>query len=272
MSAALPLRILIMGSKTADTGTDDVLNEILDIYHALRELSESGSVYIEHVAGETLESLQSALARGPWHIFHFIGHGDSEHLQITGSDEGPHWLTTQHLSILLSEHNWRLVFLNSCDSGVAVAANGFASTAAALLNNGIPWVIAMQSAVPSDSARTFARTFYLEFRQCKRVGTAVARARSKVAISGSSEWALPILYSQTEDEPMLPNTAFEDEPVPLKAASEIESMPSRPAPKEITSRWWAWIASVAAIVALALAVALTVEVHSQPANHGEESG
>ena len=60
---------------------------------------------------------------GPWHVFHFVGHGgfdthaDEGVVVLTGEDGYAHYLYATQLGRLLADHrSLRLVFLNACES------------------------------------------------------------------------------------------------------------------------------------------------------------
>jgi hypothetical protein len=70
-----PLRIL--GMVTSPLGLDplDVEHEKRLVEEATRGLREGGSLELTWLEGQTWRHLQRAMRRGPWHVFHFVGHG-----------------------------------------------------------------------------------------------------------------------------------------------------------------------------------------------------
>jgi tetratricopeptide (TPR) repeat protein len=175
---------------------------------ALDDLERDGLVELSWVAGQTYRDLEDAMDQGPWHIFHFIGHGGFD--QATGegtialaSDEGRTDLVgAEDLSRLLGDHYaLRLVVLNACDTGRASALDSFSSTAGALVRRGIPAVVAMQFEITDPAAIQFARTFYENVAKGLPVDTSVMRTRRQLRRSkrDTLEWGTPVLYLRSPD-------------------------------------------------------------------------
>jgi hypothetical protein len=70
-----PIRILGMVASPRDLPLLDTALEKQRIANAVEHLQERGDVQVTWVRGETWQDLQAELANGPWHVFHFIGHG-----------------------------------------------------------------------------------------------------------------------------------------------------------------------------------------------------
>src|SRR5690606_5452943 len=70
-----PLRILGMIASPNDLPALDVERERQRVVEAVKGLQANGLVELTWLEGQTWQALQRALRRGPWHIFHFIGHG-----------------------------------------------------------------------------------------------------------------------------------------------------------------------------------------------------
>ncbi len=87
---------------------------------ALKELQDSGLVELEWLEGQTWRHLQREMLGGPWHVFHFVGHGGfdediDEGAMALCDEEGREFrIRAAHLARLLAQHrSLRLVFLNS---------------------------------------------------------------------------------------------------------------------------------------------------------------
>ncbi len=145
---------------------------------------------------------------GPWHIFHFIGHGGFD----SNADEGlialedesgkAHFLNARQFGRLLADHRpLRLAILNSCEGGRGTARDIFSSTAATLVRHGIPAVLAMQYEITDRAAIEFSRAFYDALADGMPVDTAVSEARKAISIGveNSVEWGTPVLYMGTPD-------------------------------------------------------------------------
>src|SRR3989442_2384233 len=70
-----PLRILGMAIGPKDLTDLDIDLEKLRVERAIKDLQSNGLVELSWLQGQTWQDLQRAMRRGPWHIFHFIGHG-----------------------------------------------------------------------------------------------------------------------------------------------------------------------------------------------------
>jgi hypothetical protein len=79
-----PLRILCMIASPSDQDPLDVTREQSRVQEALRELEQQGVIELTWMPGQTAHDLQRAMQSGPWHVFHFIGHGGFD----PASDEG----------------------------------------------------------------------------------------------------------------------------------------------------------------------------------------
>src|SRR3712207_4283142 len=181
-----PLRVL--GMVTSPLGLDplDVEHEKRLVEEAIRGLREGGSVELTWLGGQTWRDLQRAMRRGPWHIFHFVGHGgfdpETEEGAIALTREAGHkdLLRATALARLLDDHfSLRLVFLNSCEGARSGEGDAFSSTAATLVRCGIPTVVAMQYEITDEAAIEFSRDFYEAVADGLPVDAAVAEARSE---------------------------------------------------------------------------------------------
>jgi CHAT domain-containing protein len=205
INATPPIRILAMIASPSDLDEIDVEREKKQLEQAVAPLREARLVELTWVRGSTWRDLQRELVRGPWHVFHFIGHGgfdekkDEGVIALIGEDgRRKHFVTASQLATLLeNERDLRLVVLNSCEGGRSSSSDVFSSTAATLIRKGIPGVIAMQFEISDMAALEFARTFYAGlFEDGLPVDAAVAYARTALIMQfqGTVEWATPVLY------------------------------------------------------------------------------
>ncbi len=119
-----PLRILGMIAAPSDLVSLDVKQEKERMQHLLEHRLERGDVELQWVQGGTWHSLQQSLDNGPWHIFHFIGHGAfdasaGEGLLAFCDPQGKsQFMSATQLGRLFSGHSsLRLAFLNACEGG-----------------------------------------------------------------------------------------------------------------------------------------------------------
>ncbi|MGH3719908.1 MAG: CHAT domain-containing protein [Pseudonocardiaceae bacterium] len=208
LRVATPLRILGMVARPGDQHTLDTGQEQQRLQAALASLRREGLVELEWVAGQTYRDLEDALDRGPWHVFHFVGHGGYDRAADEGilalADEAgrTHPVGADDISRLLAEHHpLRLVVLNACDTGHGSASDPFSSTAAALIRREIPAVVAMQFEITDSAAIRFAQTFYQYVAKGRPVDDSVMRARRalRLAKKDTLEWGTPVLYLRAPD-------------------------------------------------------------------------
>ncbi len=208
LRVAAPLRILGMVARPGDLHALDAGEEQQRLQVALAGLQREGLVELGWVAGQTYRDLEDALDEGPWHMFHFVGHGGYDRVADEGTlaladDAG---LTdpvgADDISRLLAEHHpLRLVVLNACDTGRGSAADAFSSTAAALIRREVPAVVAMQFEITDSAAIRFAQTFYQHVAKRRPVDDSVMRARRalRLAKNDTLEWGTPVLYLRAPD-------------------------------------------------------------------------
>lgn len=208
LTVSPPLHILGMIASPRGPIPLDVEDEKRRVERATQDLQTHGLVDLTWLAGQTWRHLQRAMRRGPWHVFHFIGHGGFD----SNTDEGFISLAdekgrTRHLSAtqvgrLLADHqSLRLVLLNSCEGARGSEHDVFSSTAAVLVRRGVPAVLAMQYEISDEAAIEFAHTFYDSLADGTPVDAAVAEARKAVsfAVANTVEWGVPVLYMRSPD-------------------------------------------------------------------------
>lgn len=201
-----PLKVLGMVASPVNLDSLDVDYEKQLVEEAIEGLRERGRVELTWLEGQTWKDLQRAMRHGPWHIFHFIGHG----VYDPGRDEGlialaneagyARPLRAEDLAQLLKGHfHLRLVLLNSCEGARGSERDAFSSTAATLVRPGIPAVLAMQYEITDESAIEFSRTFYEAVVDGLPLDAAVGEARTSLKIENTLEWGTPVLYMRSPD-------------------------------------------------------------------------
>ena len=205
---APPLRILGMVASPRDLDPLDVEHEKGLMDEAVGDLQADGLVHLTWLEGETWRDLQRAMRRdGPWHIFHFVGHGDfdlaAQEGLIAFAEKGTgrrHLLRSRDLARLLDGHpSLRLVFLNSCEGARGSEGDPFSGTAATLVRRGIPAVVAMQYQITDQAAIEFSSAFYESLADGLPVDAAVTEARVAVSMDSMLEWGTPVLYMRSPD-------------------------------------------------------------------------
>ncbi|MFD4131386.1 CHAT domain-containing protein [Streptomyces goshikiensis] len=208
-----PLRVLGMSAVPGSLDFLDAASERRRLTEALAPLRERGLVELDWVAGERWEDLMTALlSGGPYHLFHFIGHGGFDAIRGEGTvafaDERGEAqpIPASRLSELLSLASPmpHLVVLNSCATAAAVTTDVFSSAGATLVRR-VPAVVAMQFSITDEAATTFAAAFYQALAHNRGVDEAVRVGR--IGISSrhidTLEWITPVLYMRTHDTHLL---------------------------------------------------------------------
>ena len=207
-----PLKILGVIADPIDMHARlDVEAERRRVNQALHSLVERGLVQITWLEGQTWRDLQRVMRVGemPWHVFHFVGHGGFDDQRNEGfivlADEAQqaHRLYATQLARLLPRQrtSLRLVLLNACEGARTGQHDMLSSTAATLINSGVPAVLAMQYAIADTIAVEFANTFYESLADNLPVDAAVAEARNAINFHNarSLDWAIPVLYMRSPD-------------------------------------------------------------------------
>jgi CHAT domain len=203
-----PLRVLGLAASPSDLPALDVKRERADVERAVEHLVDRGGLEIHWLEDATWQALQAAMRQGPWHVFHFIGHGGVEDASGEGvvvlcdDDRRAFRLSSPDLGRLLSGHpTMRLALLNCCEGARPGSADVFSSVGAELIRRGIPAVVAMQFPITDRAALQFSRTFYDALLAGVPLDRAVGDARRaiRIALGETCEWATPVLHLHALD-------------------------------------------------------------------------
>lgn len=205
-----PLRVLGMVAHPSTPGLAvlDVEGERELINSALSELVEKGVVDLRWTERGTLDALRQMLWDGPWHVFHFIGHGSFDeqegrgYLVLEDPDSKPARLYADDLATLLrDEADVRLAVLNACKGATASRSQRLSGTAATLMERGMGGVVAMQNPIGDAAATTFAKVLYTALGRGMPLDAAVASGRVAIKLEelSSEEWWTPVLHLRSED-------------------------------------------------------------------------
>ena len=195
-----PLKVLVMISSPRDYPQLDVEGEWMRLREALGDLEQRRLLVLERLDEATLVALQRRLRRGPYHVFHFIGHGgfdqqaqDGQLILEESSGRGRP-VSGQYLGMLLHDvRSLRLAVLNACEGARTSLTDPFAGTAQSLAQSGIPAVIAMQFEITDAAAIAFAHEFYQAMADGYPVDAAVTEARKAIFAQGNEvEWGTPV--------------------------------------------------------------------------------
>ena len=214
-----PLRILAAISSPRDYSPLDVTTERDKLERALREsirgdLLAGNRVVVEWLTrqeGEsTLVALQRILRRGDYHVFHFIGHGQFDPrgeqgaLILEDADGRGTAISGERLGNYLRDEirvarTLRLAVLNACQSGLSSSQGLAGGVATALVQMGIPAVIAMQAEISDEGAIAFAQGFYAALADGWPVDLALTEGRKGIYAISDLEWGKPVLYTYVTD-------------------------------------------------------------------------
>jgi hypothetical protein len=104
------------------------------------------------------------------------------------------------LAYLLQDHpSLRLAVLNACNGARASREDAFAGTAQALVQHGVPAVVAMQAEVTDTTACRFAEKFYQALAAGLPVDGCVGEVRKALAAEANPEWGTPVVYLRAAD-------------------------------------------------------------------------
>lgn len=247
---SVPLHILAVLANPSLPGRErlDLEQELAHLEAACRG---SGDIRLSVLKKASLPSLQQRLTSGSVHVLHFMGHGDFD--EVTGegtlffeeAEESPCPISGRALAHLIKNSpQLRLVVLNACDTARAARDDGlqpFSGVATALVEGGVPAVLAMQIPVADDAAIAFSQMFYHCLAQGDPVDAAAAQGRLAIYLPDplSPQWAAPVLFLRAPDGVIFapPDRSAEGRPrhVPSDVTTErtigrevLESLPRDP--------------------------------------------
>jgi len=207
----LPLRVLVAFANPQGTERLEIEREAREIQDALSERDQK--VRVETTEAVSAKALLGRLREGRFHVLHFIGHGDFDattghgRLLFGGTTEPGQAVSGRKLaSMLQGLADLRLVVLNACDTARFERREGadpYFGVAQALVQGGLPAVVAMQLPVSDRAALAFSSALYQELANGQPVDFAVARGRQAIRVDrddeGGFEWAAPALFLQVSD-------------------------------------------------------------------------
>ncbi len=217
-----PMRILVMISSPTDLPPLDVDREKQLLLATTGDLVQSGRLAVDVISDATLTALQRALLE-PYHVFHFIGHGgfdrdeDAGVLALEREDGTADHVAGARLATLLHDAPYlQLAVLNACEGARTSGRNAFAGVAQMLVRQGLPAVVAMQTAISDRAALVFSHEFYYFLSRGLPIDAAICEVRKAMATSDqSAEWGTPVLLRSGSGQPFdmrTPDAATEPAP------------------------------------------------------------
>ncbi len=198
---ALPSQVKVMLAIANPNNDLDVDQEEKKICDALKLLPEDTQVEVVIKRDVNWHSLQTALNEEQPHVLHFIGHGEF----LEEEDEGAlllHKRDAKGARPLLASgikpmirgvQSLKVVVLNACNSGKVGMKRASRGVAQAIIEAGVPAVVAMQTRIPDDIAIEFAHIFYAQLAKAEPLDVAVTQMRIG-ANAGGYLGCVPILF------------------------------------------------------------------------------
>lgn len=205
-----PLRVLTTISAPRDLPSLNVDEEKERLNVALGPYIEMGTVSVTYTRDGQLPTLQRALAQAdragrPFHVWHFIGHGSFNEREQSGhlyfdTEYGSRQVTGFELATLFRDHRaLRLVVINACESATSDDSDAMSGIAGALVERGVPTVVAMQFPISNEAAVVFAGEFYALVAGGVPVDSAITEARRSIFLRAHfGEWATPVVFTRAD--------------------------------------------------------------------------
>lgn len=162
-------------------------------------------VTIDRLERATYPLLCERLGETDPHVVHFMGHGDfdgSEGVLVLHQPDadGEDHIPARHIAnVLRDEAQLRLVVLNACRTAEVAARavrNPYAGIATALVQAGVPAVLAMQQPITDRGAIDFAGALYRSLGRGDTLEDAVGKAR----LALRDEFPIPVLFSHVKKD------------------------------------------------------------------------
>lgn len=223
-SWAPPLRVLILLGQDPD-GDEDTAEGEREARLLTDLLDEQPHIECELLEAPDLGELRLRLSELRPHVLHYIGHGFFDpytgegSLPFRGRGDRATLVTGAALATAIRDvGDLRLAVLNACDtacSGDREEQAPFAGLAPALVQGGLPAVVAMQTPISAQRAIAFSREFYRTLASEGTVEEAAMEGRQAIHGLGTDEaqWAIPVLFLRNGVDWVFPAPAAEVEPV-----------------------------------------------------------
>ncbi len=203
-----PMRVLVMISSPSDMPELAVEREEQLLRATTGDLVKAGQLEIVVLEDATLISLQRALL-DDYHVFHFIGHGGFDQqaqegvLVLEREDGTAHRVSGARLGTLLHDaRDMQLAVLNACEGARTSGRDAFSGVGQALVRQGLPAVVAMQTEISDRAALVFSHEFYYFLSRGLGIDAAICEVRKAMAVSDeASEWGTAVLLRSGADQP-----------------------------------------------------------------------
>ncbi len=161
----------------------------------------------------TPERISDRLLAGHFHALHVCAHGAlrphgaTASLVLEAEDGSATFVDETWFSdIFEGDKDLRLVTLVACHGGAQPRSDPFSGLGPAVVQRGIPAVVAMRREISIDAAIRFTEHFYTNLARSGRVDTAVNEARRQLHLTNPStlEWGTPALFMRLPEGRLWP--------------------------------------------------------------------
>ncbi|PSR14606.1 heterocyst differentiation protein, partial [filamentous cyanobacterium CCP3] len=206
--ASVPLRVLVVISAPDDQERLALRQEVQSLMNSL-QTADPGHLALAVTILEQpgRPELVQALEQGNFQVLHYAGHSDAGEtggdLFLVNRQTGlTDRLSGEDLAGLLVNNGIRLAVFNSCRGAYTPHDDAQAgwrdqNLVQALVNRGMPGVIAMADRIPDDVALTFTQLLYRNLHQGHPIDLCLSRVRQGLMSAYGSDhpfWMLPLLY------------------------------------------------------------------------------
>ncbi|MEW6731257.1 MAG: CHAT domain-containing protein [Acidobacteriota bacterium] len=217
------INILLVIGALPDDSEATPLEEIKIVQEVFNSYLASNDVTVKILQGCEPIALQKELQTNHYHILHFFGHAGYDlakkegYIKLSRPGSEPYRFYANNFGQLLAKQKIRLVFLNACETARAALSETPArsSVAAALVDRGVPAVIATQFSLPDNSSHFLSSAIYNALVSGKSLTNALRDGRQAMTFSEKSQffdWGIPVLYSSDPEITIFPRSKNQPEP------------------------------------------------------------
>ncbi|MEM9815289.1 MAG: CHAT domain-containing protein [Cyanobacteria bacterium P01_D01_bin.6] len=206
------IRVLMVIASPQDQDHLKLLQEVQHVQAILKAATpQQSTIQIDILEQPDRRQLAQQLEHGNYQVLHYAGHSDfgrnGGDLSLVNRQTGlTERLSGDDLAGLLVNNHVALTIFNSCRSGHTAGDDADMdwrqqNLVQALVNRGVPSVIAMAERIPDAVAIAFTQLFYQNLRRGFPIDVGLSRTRQGLIASFGSDqhyWALPILYLHPE--------------------------------------------------------------------------
>ncbi|MBL0284565.1 MAG: CHAT domain-containing protein [Zoogloea sp.] len=211
-----PLKILAAVGAPDESQTHnavlDLEHELQGILDALEKAAEHGNAQVRILEIGHPDAIRDALAADQYHVLHLSCHGSPGQIELEDEDGAPVPVSAADFANALraARRPLPLVFLATCHGGSPAGEAG--SFAQALVQAGVPEVLAMQTQISDRYASELAAAFYGQLNTPDRptAGRALAHARQTLETARRRqsppprpEYATATLFVAGTESPLL---------------------------------------------------------------------